>query len=57
VIVINWGLEEPDHLSSAANLELCPHHICKYVYSGAAKAAKEQSLKDAYKVCGKKKDL
>jgi hypothetical protein len=28
-IIINWGLEEPDHLSNWINSEHCPHRLCK----------------------------
>ena len=54
VVEINWGLMEPDHLSTWMNPEHCPHHICQYVYSGKAAKQKEESLKAAYKYCGPK---
>lgn len=28
-IFINWGLEEPDHLSHWLNSEMCPHRLCQ----------------------------
>ena len=31
-IFINWGLEEPDHLSTWINSEHCPHRLCKMKY-------------------------
>ena len=28
-VTINWGLEEPDHLSGWKNSEYCPHRLCR----------------------------
>jgi hypothetical protein len=36
-VTINWGLEEPDHLSGWKNSEYCPHRLCK-LKAAAAKA-------------------
>ena len=27
--IVNWGLEEPDHLSTWINAEYCPHRLCR----------------------------
>jgi hypothetical protein len=32
VVTINWGLVEPDHLSSWMNSEHCPHRLCRIKY-------------------------
>ena len=29
IVIINWGLVEPDHLSTWLNGEYCPHRLCK----------------------------
>jgi len=29
---INWGLVEPDHLSTWVNSEHCPHRLCRLKY-------------------------
>lgn len=29
VVTINWGLVEPDHLSTWLNSEYCPHRLCR----------------------------
>jgi DNA-directed RNA polymerase subunit RPC12/RpoP len=31
-VTINWGLVEPDHLSTWVNSEYCPHRMCKVLY-------------------------
>jgi hypothetical protein len=31
-VTINWGLVEPDHLSSWLSSEHCPHRLCKVKY-------------------------
>jgi DNA-directed RNA polymerase subunit RPC12/RpoP len=31
-VFINWGLEEPDHLSNWLNSEYCPHRLCRIKY-------------------------
>lgn len=28
-VMINWPIEEPDHLSTWLNSEYCPHRLCK----------------------------
>ncbi len=29
VVTVNWGLVEPDHLSTWKNSECCPHRLCQ----------------------------
>ena len=36
-VYINWGLVEPDHLSSWLNSEYCPHRICKLKFAELCK--------------------
>lgn len=33
VVTVNWGLEEPDHLSTWLSSEHCPHRLCKIKYA------------------------
>ena len=33
VIYINWGLEEPNHLSTWLSSEQCPHRLCVIKYA------------------------
>jgi hypothetical protein len=32
-VFINWGLVEPDHLSTWMNSEHCPHRLCRLKYA------------------------
>lgn len=32
-VIINWGLAEPDHLSTWLSSEHCPHRLCKIKYA------------------------
>lgn len=33
MVFINWGLVEPDHLSTWLSSEHCPHRLCKLKYA------------------------
>lgn len=41
-VYINWGLAEPDHLSTWLNSEYCPHHLCKLKYAELVEELKKE---------------
>lgn len=57
VITMNWGLDEPDHLSNWINPACCPHRICQHIYSGEAQKQKDEMLKAAYETCGPSEEV
>lgn len=32
-VYVNWGIDEPDHLSNWISSEHCPHRLCKLKYA------------------------